>query len=48
MNIKKQTIRLEENFYKELKKELVEQETSFQQLVKEFLENWLEEKQQNK
>ena len=49
MNVKKQTIRLEENFNKEIRKQLIEENTNFQQLVTNFLTEWLEEKQkQNK
>ena len=44
INIKKQTIRLEENFNKELKIELIKEGISCQQLIENFLREWVEEK----
>lgn len=42
--IKKQTVRLEKEFYKEISKKLIDKELSFQELVTNLLKDWLESK----
>lgn len=40
--IKKQTIRLEKEFHKEISKKLIDEEISFQELVTKLLKDWLQ------
>lgn len=41
--LKRQTVRMEEDFYKELKIALYKKDISFQKLVENFLYKWYEE-----